>query len=105
MLIKHTCKIKRLFIFHRFWSQLRNHTPETFSAKELFALVSDIAVQPLCSARLVPLITARCHSPLFPGWQLPRAVSSTHLTWPLTFSQTRSGLALGQRQIVHVLRG
>jgi hypothetical protein len=49
-----TCQgLSSSLAFTDFGLSSANHTTEAISAKELFALVSDIAVQHLCAARLV----------------------------------------------------
>src|SRR5271155_985205 len=105
LLIRQRRRLGGSLYFADFGLSFANHTAKVVSANELFALVSDIAVQHPCAARLVPAITTRCRLPLFRRWQLPGAVSCRHLTRSFAFTQTTLGIPLRQRQMVHMLRG
>src|SRR5271166_1620155 len=90
----------------QFWSQLcKTLRHKWLRAKDLFSLVSDIALLSDRSARFEPAITTWCRSPLLRRRQLAWAVGCTHFTWSLALSQTALGPTLRQRQIVRMLSG
>jgi hypothetical protein len=87
-------RLRRSLIFIDFGLSSANHTAQTVSAKELFSLVSDIALQCLCTARFERVITTRCRSPLLRRRQLPWAISCTNLSGALAPSHTTLRLML-----------